>query len=340
MSGTTRRGILNVPSLLKCLLFLVTLTGMLLSGCGSKSEALKEPGAGQLASPNTPQLAATPAVAPLAPQGIISEIYDQSAMARKADQASTAVNNTPSWFINAKKAIELYRNYVSNEDPTAREQSQSISGAAGASGGTPIVKVDGKVEAAKTDKLTSAISQKTPAQQLLASIAALQKRKDTAPLLDVEFEFADKSRVTRLNSTIAALRGDFKIDISTVPAVVEGLARVNNEAAQAVFQRLYDSSGKYAIVIADWTVDPANELHLTYAHPINKLVAQTTPATIDVLLPNGADGIDSDFLGELQRAKGSVIPFTIFGTVSAPKDANNRISKISITPIGVFASGK
>jgi hypothetical protein len=330
----------GVSQLLKAAPLLITVAVTLLNGCGSKREEFKEPVAGPLASPNTPQAAATPGATPAAPQGTISEIYDQAVMARKADQSLAAVNNTPSWFINTKKAIELYRNYVSNEDPTAREQSQSISGGASASGGTPIAKVDGKLEAAKTDKVTSAISQKTPAQQLLASIAALQKRKDTAPLLDVEFEFADKSRVTRLNSTIAALRTDFKIDVSTVPALVEGLARVNNEAAQAVFQRLYDSSGKYAIVIADWTVDPANELHLTYLHPINKLVAQTPPATIDVLLPNGADGIDSDFLSELQRAKGSVIPFTIFGTVSAPKDANNHISKISITPIGVFASGK
>ena len=325
----------------KAVLLQFILTGVLLAGCqGQASPDVPAPKAATTAASVSPPPAAVDLAArPTASASLaeVSELRNQT-IAAKSQKVQAAISKTPLRYANKVRAEQLYNDEVTREEKKIIETEASKSGKVGGGISGGLGKLEAEGGAGSVTKETFSVTPQTLAQQVRASLKSLLKKDEIS--LDIEYEFADRRRIADLEALQKRLKDDFQLDISTLPTYIDAHNRQSTSAAKPVLDRLYEANGHFAIVAADWTIDATNPHRLTYVHPVTHLLSPIERVNIEVLVLDDKDApITPDLQNELTNSKGSVVPYTIFGTISVPKDTQSKISRISLTPIAIFGVG-
>jgi hypothetical protein len=284
----------------------------------------------------------TPAVAPVNSQSAnsaISAIGNTSvslpedvvsrndALRKKADQYVHDMNNKPAKYVQKVKVAELYRDTITKKDVTGGTTENSVSGSAKA-GVDKIVTAEAEAAAENKSTENYTVTQ-TDSERLTKAIKSLVSQNKI--LLDVEYEFANREKISKLTAIVDQFK-EFGVDLTTNDQVLKAKTKVSENAALPVVQRIYESNGSYAIISDNWTVDATNELKLSRLHPISLLIP-SSPITIIMTLPAT---IDDGFKASLSSSKGSTLSLTVFGVVTVPRSADNKVASVYIEPYGIY----
>jgi hypothetical protein len=249
------------------------------------------------------------------------------ALRRKAERYAHDMDNKPAKYVQKVKVAELYSYIITKKDVTGGTTENAVSGNAKAGVGKIITAEAGVTgENKNTENYTVT---ETDSEKLTKAIKSLVSQNKV--LLDVEYEFANREKINRLAAIVDQFK-EFGVDLTTNDQVLKAKTKVSENAALPVVQRIYESSGSYAIISDNWTVDATNELKLTRQHPISLLIP-SSPITIIMNLPTT---IDEGFKASLASSKGSTLSLTVFGVVTVSRSADNKVASVYVEPYGIY----
>jgi hypothetical protein len=246
---------------------------------------------------------------------------------KKTERYVHDMDNKPAKYVQKAKVAELYRDIITKRDVTGGTTENAASGGAKA-GVDKLLTAEATVSGENKNIENYTVTQ-TDSERLTRAIKSLVSQNKV--LLDVEYEFANRERINRLNGIVDQFK-EFGVDLTANDQVLKAKTKVSENAALPVVQRIYESNGSFAIITDNWIVDATNELKLSRQHPISLLIP-SSPITISVALPLT---IDEGFKASLSSSKGSTLSLTIFGVVTVPRTADNKVSSVYIEPYGIY----